>query len=234
MKEYFKKHWNSIKADAVDKFPNESCGMIVDDKYVSCVNIAEDPAKHFKISDETYIYYSNTGKIDAIVHSHNDFIHLSLPDMEGQLKTSVPWGMVNVKNRNAQSIVFWGDQLEPQDLIGRPFCHGVYDCYSLMRDYFREKSIIIDVFPREWEWWNKGQNLYVEKLKDSAFADIDKKELQDGDIILFQMQSTVPNHCGVYIGDGLMMHHLPNRLSKREPANIWIKKYATHFLRYNG
>jgi len=40
----------------------------------------------------------------------------------------------------------------------------------------------------------------------------------------------VTNHAGIYIGNGLFLHHLPNRLSREEPVMRW-KSLITHVLR---
>ena len=39
--------------------------------------------------------------------------------------------------------------------------------------------------------------------------------IQTGDIILMQVKADEVNHAAVYLGDGVMLHHLYNRLSDR-------------------
>lgn len=231
MKVYFKEALNSIKEDAVKRYPQESCGLIVEGKYISCENIANKPTRDFKIKPEEYAYYSKKFGIDAIVHSHSDFPHASQKDIVQQIATAVPWGIVNVKDKNVMGVFFWGDQLPIQDLIGRPFHYGVYDCYTLSRDYYRIRSIALPSFPGEWKWWERGGNMFVDHFEKTGFEEISKRELKEGDGILFRVRSSVTNHCAVYLGNGLAMHHLVNRLSRREPVDRWIK-YATHFMRY--
>lgn len=31
------------------------------------------------------------------------------------------------------------------------------------------------------------------------------------------------NHAAIYIGNGLLLQHLTNRLSRRDPAALWMK-----------
>lgn len=233
MKIYFERALSEIKEDAIKRYPEEACGLIVEDEYIPCDNVAESPETDFKIRPEEYIYHSKRAVIQAIVHSHNDFPHASKKDMQAQIATAVPWGVVNVKNKNVMGVFFWGDQLEMQDLLKRPFCHGVYDCYSLVRDYYRQQSIMLPECPREWKWWENGEDLYMTGLEEAGFVRIDRDELEEGDGILFQVRSKVINHSAIYLGRGLMLHHLVNRLSRREPVGSWVK-FATHFVRYNG
>ncbi|WP_407227231.1 NlpC/P60 family protein [Escherichia coli] len=39
---------------------------------------------------------------------------------------------------------------------------------------------------------------------------------QAGDVLLCCFGSSVPNHAAVYCGDGELLHHIPEQLSKRE------------------
>ncbi|MCM4753350.1 NlpC/P60 family protein, partial [Escherichia coli] len=39
---------------------------------------------------------------------------------------------------------------------------------------------------------------------------------QPGDVLLCCFGSSVPNHAAIYCGDGELLHHLPEQLSKRE------------------
>ncbi|WP_329799081.1 NlpC/P60 family protein, partial [Escherichia coli] len=39
---------------------------------------------------------------------------------------------------------------------------------------------------------------------------------QPGDVLLCCFGSSVPNHAAIYCGDGELLHHIPEQLSKRE------------------
>ena len=76
-------------------------------------------------------------------------------------------------------------------LTGRRFEHGVTDCYTLFRDAYHLAGTEMPDFHREDDWWRHGQNL-------CCFG------------------SSVPNHAAIYCGDGELLHHIPEQLSKRE------------------
>ncbi|AXH72360.1 MAG: NlpC/P60 family protein [Caudoviricetes sp.] len=113
-------------------------------------------------------------------------------------------------------------------LLGREFVHGAQDCLSLVLDYYlREKGIDLGDYHRDDEWWNKGQNLYLDNLPKAGFTQV--QDLRDGDLILMQIRSPVPNHAGIYlesgelksedlphIQPGVVLHHLHGRLSTRD------------------
>ena len=105
--------------------------------------------------------------------------------------------------------------------MGRSFHHGVLDCWSLCRDWYaRECGLTLPNPERRDKWWEDGHSdLYMSNLADAGFTVLpDGAVPQRGDLILMQVQSRngVPNHAGVYIGDGLMLHHMYGRLSSRD------------------
>lgn len=102
-------------------------------------------------------------------------------------------------------------------IIGRPFVHGVWDCYGLIRDWYRqERGIELPNFERADGWWEQGENLYIDNYAAAGFVAHDA-ELQPGDVILMQYQASVVNHAGVYIGDGMMLHHLYGQSARVVP-----------------
>ncbi len=50
---------------------------------------------------------------------------------------------------------------------------------------------------------------------------------QPGDVLLCCFGSSVPNHAAIYCGDGELLHHIPEQLSKRE---VYRQMAATHTL----
>ncbi|WP_196244185.1 NlpC/P60 family protein, partial [Xenorhabdus bovienii] len=65
---------------------------------------------------------------------------------------------------------------------------------------------------------------YMKNYADAGFTEC-RGELQVGDVIIMQIQSSEPNHAGVYIGDGLMLHHMYGQLSHRVPySGYWQER----------
>ena len=62
----------------------------------------------------------------------------------------------------------------------------------------------------------------MDNFRDAGFEPTSEPP-QVGDVALMQVCSSKVNHCGIYLGAGLMLHHLSNRLSKTEPFNRWRK-----------
>jgi len=233
----------AIQAHAVAEYPRECCGLVVaaaaGELYIPCRNTAETPNEHFRLPKEDYAAAEDCGEILAVVHSHPnaaaiasdaDRVMCELPE---QLcpGSGVPWHIVSVGQVIGEPAECVDLQtIEPcgyeAPLIGREFAHGVLDCYSLVKDFYaRELGISLSQYDREDDWWEKGQELYsMDRLQAEGFQPI-AGELQRGDMILMQIRSPVPNHAGVYLGDGQMLHHLHGRLSERVPyGGMWAER----------
>jgi len=254
--------FNNAKQHARECYPEESCGIIIGDKYVPFKNKALPVERHeennpdcncrlcsFKLDNKQYAKYLTKSDIQFIVHSHPDTNFApSKADMEGQIQTDVPWAIIPLDKETVLEPIRWGEKDYIPPLIGRSFVHGVTDCYSLLRDCFRlgkEKlaeqdihdwpfePIELDEFPRSDEWWRGDEDLYADNFQKQGFSEIALNEAKIGDIFLMKIRSSKYNHSGILINDGLILHHLPLRLSRREPAGIWGRQSAL-WLRYTG
>lgn len=244
-------------------FPEESCGVIVDYKYIPFDNEADPIISHkendpnctcklcsFKMNETKYAnLLAQNANIQYIVHSHpNGPFEPSLTDMQSQVQTDVAWAIIPLDDERIFGTLKWGEKDYIPPIIGRPFVHGITDCYSLLRDTFRfgkdrlaEQGILdwpyepieLDDFPREVDWWYKGKDLYAENFKSQGFVEIPFSEAKPGDCFLMKIRSDKYNHAGVLINDGLIVHHLPQRLSRREPAGIWANQ-SSLWIRYTG
>jgi proteasome lid subunit RPN8/RPN11 len=239
----------AIVAHALDEYPAESCGLVVGGIYRRCRNVAPDPEESFEIAPDDYVAAAAEGLIQAVVHSHRPAQGAcpSRSDMAGQIASGLPWGIVVCDGQGCPDLFWWGDSLPVPPLVGRPFRHGVADCYSIIRDWYRlERGVILPEFPRQDGWWTKpagpdNPNHYVQDFAAAGFRRYAQGRdgaavAQVGDVICFALRGKVPHHAGVYLGDGLMLHHLADseqrgRLSSREPVGRWLD-FVVHWLRH--
>ncbi|MGY0709766.1 Mov34/MPN/PAD-1 family protein [Azospirillum argentinense] len=223
----------AMQAHAIAAFPEESCGMVVDNAYRPLVNTHPDPTRHFHIADADYLTHADG--LQAVVHSHPmGPLHPSGDDMRGQLATGVPWAIIPTDGEAAGAPIVWGAGAPVPPLIGRPFVHGVTDCYALCRDYYRDTlGIAVADQARDDEWWDHGENLYLDGFQERGFVTVDRAMMRPDDVVLMAIRSKVPNHAGIVMPNGLILHHLQKRLSRREPLGPWMR-YVTHVLRHRS
>lgn len=140
-----------------------------------------------------------------------------------------------------QPVRFDGEQYLPFPIQAEGFRHGVTDCYGLIRDYYRQElGISLVEFPRDWEWWLQGGDLYRDGIVPAGFRRIEASEAKPGDMWVAQVRSPVPNHGGVLLENSLALHHPsgrdpvdPSQLSRREPIGRWLS-HITLWLRHES
>ena len=224
-------------AHALDDFPKEAVGFVIGGEYVRVENIHPKPELEFETSLASW-----RDDIQAIIHSHtNGFDAPTASDIQGQIDTGKPWGLITLDETGQlkKDLFFWGPGVEVP-LIGREWRSGPTgtdnqgDCYAIIKDFYEtEMGIQLKEFPRDEDSFDKGENLYVEGFSQTGFKTISHLELQRGDVILMQINSKVTNHGAVYLGNGEILHHLQNRLSRRDTA-ARFQRYITHFLRHEA
>lgn len=221
----------AFRDHAIAEFPRECCGLIVvvkgKERYMACRNVAVGQEQEFVMHPDDLANAEDAGEIIGVAHSHpNGLLRMSIADKvmcnAAVTPTPVPWWIATVKvpdGGDAPEVTGIG-RFEPDGyeapLVGREFIHGVLDCYTLIQDWFkRERDIELPHFERQDKWWEKGDDLYMEHFREAGFEPM-SGAIQEGDVILMQMRSPVPNHGAVYIGNGIMLHHMYRRLSTRE------------------
>lgn len=218
------------------QLPREACGLVIVERgkevFVPCQNISPYQDA-FEIDPVDYAKAEDRGAIIEVFHSHcYASPRPSDIDLVACEATGVPWSIVSVPNGDWFTFQPTGYRAP---LVGRQWAHGLLDCYSLIRDYFRETlSIEIPDFDREDNWWIKGQNLYLENYRSAGFVDVPIDQPRVHDVLLLQMRSPVVNHGGIYIGNDLMLHQLHRRLSCREVFGGYYRKNCVKVLRHES
>lgn len=241
----------AMYAHAREKAPQECCGLLLrlgrKLQYLPLHNTAPDPEQDFRISAEDWADAEDRGSVVAVVHSHpGQSAQLSTPDRAAMEATALPWVIIEVREGEPVGHLVHEPNGYQAPLVGRPFHHGVLDCYTLVRDYYqRELGIELPDYEREDGWWDRGQDLYADNFEGAGFYPVDPSDLRQGDLIVMQVRSEKANHAGVYLADGVLktepdhhpvpgaiLHHLYGRDSKRDVfGGFWLEA-ARFYMRH--
>lgn len=224
----------------------EACCLVLNDgRVILTDNTHEEPKDHFSIDTKTFMKVYSSGRLAAVVHSHiyeydNPMMFdtsegPSAKDIIQQKEMLTPWGIGCVVNGQMRSLTYWGDSLPILPYEHRQFVDGAYDCYRLVRDWYRQElGIILEDFPRDNRWWEDGYDLVAEIL--AATPQLRRKEVGDiqrGDILVFSILSSLPNHSSIYLGDGKLLHHKYGKLSNIEDVSRWME-HLEYVMRYEA
>lgn len=231
---------------ALAEYPREACGLVVVARgrecYVPCTNKATTASEHFVIGPMDYARADALGEVVVLVHSHPDVpARPSEADRVSCEASGLRWVILSIMPGKDGPEFAGTAELAPSGyeapLVGRSFAHGVLDCWALCRDWYRlEWGVTLPSPPRADDWWNDGHSdLYGDAaMRDAGFHRLPESEsLALGDLILMQIRSRnlVPNHAGIYLGDGLMLHHLHGRLSSRDVFGGYWREFARSYWR---
>ena len=221
---------------AKEQDPKESCGLLLEikgkEKYFPCKNLSTYSQQCFIIDPDDFVKAEETGNILAVIHSHPVTPPIaSQADKISCENSDLPWHIVNPKTEQ------WG-YYEPSGykptLLGRPWVWGVTDCWSLVRDsYKQEKNIVL----RDWDRPTTPQQFLQKPLFESCAWRTGFRELRpdekliNGDVLLMSILSPTLNHVAIFL-DGDVLHHLADRISCKEPYNQWLLKCTGKRYRY--
>ena len=221
---------------AKEQDPRESVGVLIiikgKEQYYPCKNLSTYSQQCFILDPEDYVKADALGEITAIVHSHP--VTPPSPSQADKVsceQSGLKWHIVNPKTET------WG-YCEPTGykppLIGRQWVWGVTDCWSLVRDYYKEQhNIQLLDYQRPTTPQDFLDNpLFEQYAERTGFRELNKDEkLQKGDVLLMSILHPTLNHVAIFLGDEIL-HHLADRLSTREPYNEWLLKCTGKRYRY--
>tara|TARA_R100000278_G_scaffold40350_2_gene35570 strand:- start:131 stop:832 length:702 start_codon:yes stop_codon:yes gene_type:complete len=221
---------------AKEQDPRESVGVLIiikgKEQYYPCKNLSTYSQQCFILDPEDYVKADALGEITAIVHSHP--VTPPSPSQADKVsceQSGLKWHIVNPKTET------WG-YCEPTGykppLIGRQWVWGVTDCWSLVRDYYKEQhNIQLLDYQRPTTPQDFLDNpLFEQYAERTGFRELNKDEkLQKGDVLLMSILHPTLNHVAIFLGDEIL-HHLADRLSTREPYNEWFLKCTGKRYRY--
>lgn len=177
--------------------------------------------------------FTENKTVAIIKTNHND---MSIPDdVRAEMnERNLIYTIIGENKDNSKS--YLPDRyLEKVGYENRLYIYGVNDCYTLLRDYFRDKynAYLPSNIDRSFGWWFMGQSLYVDNYSEFGFRET-KDFIRKDDVLLFKFESGTPSHTAIYMGDGMMLHHMLGRFSCIEPYDGTYKMNLVGVFRHGS
>lgn len=233
----------SIKRQIIDLArltpDREICGFIYytaenELKVYPANNISVNPTNTFEIDPVDYIRCDRRGTICGVYHSHpGNEEAFSKGDLKYIEEVGVPLYLYTVGTGK------WSEYIPATyhvDLVGLPFIWGLYDCYSIVRNKWRQDlGIFLDDFDRgnDFAQNDESKPLIVNNLAEQGGVIVGRgmdglAKAKSNDLILFNTESysrIFPLHFGVFLGNSRFLHHPEGKLSREDFLDEhWIKR----------
>ena len=217
------------------EYPREACGIIGvvkgKKKYYPCENVAEDD-NDFIMSSTDYMKHKRCMDIIGIVHNHPNADNTpSEGDIDNCNALGIPYYIFSYPDMELNILE---PKVNVNPLLGREYKFATADCFEASRDWLAAEGIHIPPRdPFEDDWWIKDLDYFTEEnIKNWGLVKVDNP--QKNDVLIFQIEADVPNHCGVYLGNDVFFHHAVNRLSCRESLYPFWRKHIVGIYRYEA
>jgi len=222
----------------------EACGLLTLSKgYVPIENVAVDPTLNFAMSPDDSFRVINDPDVIAYCHTHPaGMLCASKDDMANQMLVGKPMIIAGRHHETGVVEIFQvGDHLLDEPLEGKSFRFNSYDCYECGRRYYwQERKIKLLALPRNMYFWfeQPANNLFMDHMLANGFERFNPEQVEPeiGDAVLYQTDGAlVINHCGVYVGNNLLLHHRAGRKSNKTPMTFYQGHgYLRMWLRHTG
>ncbi len=205
----------------------ESCGFVVlnhvsQAAVVPCTNVSPTPETDFHIPIIDYLRAQALGRILYAWHSHPVDAPFSEADKVYADESLIPQRLFNLTSN------LWSEYIPPAyhySLEGRVWCWGEQDCFSLVRDYFRQTHhITIRDYDRDEESNDLAARILAGFTNEGFHKAPTMNQLQKNDVLLFRTNGA-PQHMGIFMGNSRVLHHPLMALSRMDSYSVnWQRR----------
>lgn len=188
-----------------------------------------------KVGTDQFVDGSMIEEAEAYLHTHVvpscNVIIPSMLDMQNFSSGEKPQGIMNYcSHHDVVNPTFWHSSIQADEasLLGRIYRWGDYasdgkgDCWAVISDWYRiHTGFQFPIIPRDYY----DKNGYYYTLNFQGLTTIKKHDepLEVGDILVVRV-GRQGEHAGVYVGDGLMLHHPMNGVSRLTPIHSYMER----------
>lgn len=116
-----------------------------------------------------------------------------------------------------------------KSLIGKQWHYGQNDCFSLVREWFSLKGVIIPDFERPADI-ESCESLFLVEAKACGFFQVEFERRRPGDVVIMRLGTMAPMHAAIVLEDEQILHQRQDSLSAVEPLRqYYVSRVAAVF-----
>lgn len=120
-----------------------------------------------------------------------------------------------------------------QSLIGRQWDYGQNDCFSLVREWFSLKGVIIPDFERP-DDLERCESIFLAEARACGFFQVELDRRKPGDVLIMRLGTMTPMHAAILLENEQILHQRQDSLSAVEPLRQYYMKRVAAVFRYDS
>ena len=120
-----------------------------------------------------------------------------------------------------------------KSLIGRQWEYGIFDCYSIVRDYYGLLGINLPDYERP-KNVETCKSIFLNDANKLNFKEIDIKDRKPNDVLIMKIWTKEPMHGAVLLENDMILHQKQKSLSCAEYYNHYYRKRTVGCFRYGA
>lgn len=114
-------------------------------------------------------------------------------------------------------------------LIGRQWEYGKFDCFTLVRDWFKLQGIELPDFERPVDL-ETCDSIFLQQALAIGFEEIAYTSRRPGDVLIMRLGTANPMHAAILLPDERILHQRQDSLSAVEPfGRYYVSRVAAVF-----
>ena len=118
-----------------------------------------------------------------------------------------------------------------KSLVGRQWLYGKFDCYTIVRDYYKLLGIIMPDYERPKDLIT-SKSIFLDQAKKCNFVQIDFEERSKDDVLIMKLGTKNPMHAAIFLGDNTILHQKYESLSCTENYSVYYRRSTKAVFRY--
>ena len=114
-------------------------------------------------------------------------------------------------------------------LIGRQWEYGKFDCFALVRDWFKLQGVELPDFERPADL-ETCDSIFLQQALAIGFEEVAYASRRPGDVLIMRLGTATPMHAAILLPDERILHQRQDSLSAVEPfGRYYVSRVAAVF-----
>ena len=116
-----------------------------------------------------------------------------------------------------------------QSLIGRQWEYGRFDCFTLVRDWFKLQGVELPDFERPVDL-ETCDSIFLEQMPVHGFRQVEYVSRKPSDVLIMRLGTATPMHAAILLPNERILHQRQDSLSAVEPfGRYYVSRVAAVF-----